>query len=95
MTSERSETTGEDMRQAQCPMCPAGTLREGTTTLTMERGEATIVFKEVPADVCDSCGEAFVDGDVSEEVYQQAKAAVEAGVQVDVRRYGSRPKPTA
>lgn len=90
MTSERSETD-----EAQCPMCPAGTLRKGTTTLTMERGEATIVFKDVPADVCDTCGEAFVGEDVSEEVYEQAEAAIEAGVQVDVRRYGSQPKATA
>ena len=95
MTSERSETTGEGACQAQCPMCPAGTLREDTTTLTMERGDATIVFKGVPADVCDSCGEAFVSEDVSEEVYKQAEAAIEAGVQVDVRRYGSQPKSTA
>ena len=95
MTSEKSEAVDEDTRKAQCPMCPAGTLREGTTTLTMERGEATIVFKSVPADVCDACGEAFVDGDVSEEVYQQAEEAVEAGVQVDVRRYDARTKSTA
>jgi len=53
----------------------------------MERGEATIVFKGVPADVCDICGEAFIGEDVSEEVYQQAESAVEAGVQFDVRSY--------
>lgn len=95
MTSERSEATDEGTREAQCPMCPAGVLRDGTTTLTMERGETTIVFKNVPADVCDSCGEAFVSEDVSEEVYQQAEAAVEAGVQVDVRRYGAQSKAAA
>jgi YgiT-type zinc finger domain-containing protein len=75
-------------------MCSAGTLREGTTTLTMERGEATIVFKDVPADVCDVCGEAFINEDVSEEVYEQAKVAVEAGAQFDVRYYTA-PEKTA
>lgn len=34
-------------------MCPAGTLQKGDTTVTMERGGATIVFKGVPTDVCD------------------------------------------
>ena len=82
MTSEKSETD-----DPQCPMCPAGTLREGTTTLTMERGEATIVFKDVPADVCDTCGEAYLDEDVSAAVYEEAEAAVEAGVQFAMRRW--------
>ena len=76
-------------------MCPAGTLQDGTTTLTMERDGATIVFKEVPADVCDTCGEAFVDGDVSEAVYEQAEEAVAAGVQVDVRHWRSQDKAPA
>jgi len=89
MTSERSKTD-----RPQCPLCPAGTLREGTTTLTMERGEATIVFKDVPADVCDTCGEAFVGENISEDVYQQAEAAIEAGAHFDVRYYKA-PQKTA
>lgn len=72
-------------------MCAVGTLQKasagGTTTLTMEQGEATIVFKDVPADVCDTCGEAFVGEDISEEVYEQAEAAIEEGAQFDVRRW--------
>jgi len=81
MTSERSKITPES-EDTQCPMCPAGTLRRGTTTLTLERGEATIVFKDVPADVCDTCGEAFIDEDVSADVYEKAEAAVEAGARM-------------
>ena len=92
MTFDRRKATAEG---AQCPMCPAGTLREGTTTLTMERDGATIVFKDVPADVCDSCGEAYLDEDVSAAVYEQAEAAVEAGVQFDVRRYDASAKAPA
>lgn len=91
MTIERGNPT----EGAQCPMCPAGTLKKGTTTVTMERDGATIVFKEVPADVCDTCGEAYLDEDVSNRLYRQAEDAVEAGVEVDVRRYDSRTEATA
>jgi YgiT-type zinc finger domain-containing protein len=62
---------------------------------TMKRGEATIVFKGVSADVCDTCGEAFIDEDVSEDVYEQAEAAVDAGVQFDVRYYKTPAKADA
>ena len=83
----------------QCSMCAVGTLQKasagGTTTLTMDRGEATIVFKDVPADVCDTCGEAFIDEDISEDVYEQAEAAIEAGAQFDVRYYKAAEKAAA
>jgi len=52
----------------------------------MERGEVTIVFKDVPADVCDTCGEAFIEEDVSEDVYEQTKAAVCAFLAVVLSR---------
>jgi len=76
-------------------MCPPGTLQEGTTTVTMERDGATIVFKEVPATVCDACGEAYLDEEVSQRVSRQAEAAVNAGVEVDVRRYDAQPEAPA
>jgi len=80
----------------QCPICSAGTLQEGATTLTMEHGEATMVFKGVPADVCRICGEAFVDDDICEDVYEQAQAAFESGVQFDVRQWtGTASDPIA
>lgn len=95
MASKRNEAINEGAHGTQCPMCPAGTLRGGTTTLTLERNGATIVFKDVPADVCDTCGEAYLDEDVSAAVYEQAEAAVEAGVQFDVRQWKKPQKAAA
>ena len=94
MTSEKNETTEPSAEGEECPMCLAGTLREGTTTITLERGEATIVLKEVPADVCDVCGEAYVDEELSAAAYEKAEEAVEAGVQFDVRRWKGAQKAT-
>lgn len=76
---------GGKTEKEQCPMCPAGMLREGTTTITMERDGSTIVFKSVPADVCDTCGEAYLYEDVSARVYDQAAEAVESGVEAEIR----------
>lgn len=89
------EVSSGRAESSQCPMCPAGRLQDGTTTLTMERGETTIVFKDVPADVCDVCGEAFLDEDLSAAVYEKAEAAVEEGVQFDVRRWKAPTKTAA
>jgi hypothetical protein len=47
----------------------------------------TIVFREVPALVCENCGEAFHDEAVTASLLQQAEQAALAGVEIDVRRF--------
>ena len=47
----------------------------------------TIVFREVPALVCENCGEAFHDEAVAAALLKQAEQAALAGVEIDVRRF--------
>jgi hypothetical protein len=47
----------------------------------------TLVFKGVPAQVCENCGEEYVDEDTTARLLQVAEEAARAGVQVDVREY--------
>lgn len=47
----------------KCVICKHGETRPGMTTVTLERGGATLVVKGVPARICGNCGEAYVDGD--------------------------------
>ena len=43
----------------KCPVCKNGDTNSGSATVTLERRGTTLVFKDVPADVCGNCGEAF------------------------------------
>ncbi len=45
----------------KCVVCKHGETRPGTTTVTLTRGETTLVVKGVPACVCSNCGEEYVD----------------------------------
>lgn len=71
----------------KCPICRHGETHPGTVTVPLERDGMTIVFRDVPALVCENCGEAFHDESVTETLLQQAEQAVTAGVQIDVRRF--------
>lgn len=72
----------------QCVVCKHGELREGQdTTVTLERDGATLVFKNVPACVCENCGEAYIDETITSQLLQEANRAVEAGVEIDVRHF--------
>jgi YgiT-type zinc finger domain-containing protein len=68
-----------------CTICKNGTTVAGYTTVTLERGQTTLVFKNVPAQVCATCGEAYVDEATTARLLEQAEAAVAAGVQVEIR----------
>lgn len=67
-----------------CPTCKNGTLKPGTTTVTLERTGALIIFKEVPADVCDNCGADFLSSETSKILYSKATEAIKNGAQVEI-----------
>ena len=71
----------------RCPICKHGQTNPGTITVTLERGGATVIFREVPAQVCDTCGEQYVDEKTTARLLVQAGDAARAGVQVEVRSY--------
>lgn len=70
-------------------ICRIGQLEPGTTTVTLERGDTTLVIKEVPALGCDTCGEGYTDGPTTDRVLEIGEQAAVQGVQGDVRRYVS------
>ncbi len=71
----------------QCVICKHGELDAGTTTVTLERDGVTLVFKDVPARVCENCGESYVDEAVTRQLLNEAGTAVNAGVEVDIRHF--------
>jgi YgiT-type zinc finger domain-containing protein len=73
----------------RCVICKHGETQAGRTAVTFERGGATLVIKSVPAQICDNCGEAYVDEGTTSQLLEIADEAVRAGVQVDVREFAA------
>lgn len=71
----------------KCVVCRQAETRPGATTITLQRGDSTYVVKEVPAQICPNCGEAYVDDKVTADVLRSAEDLSRAGAQVDIRRY--------
>jgi YgiT-type zinc finger domain-containing protein len=72
-----------------CSICRQGETHPGLTTVTLTRGDTTIVIKSVPADICDNCGEYYLDEVVSTKVLIQAEKAVAAQAEVEIIRYAA------
>ena len=71
----------------KCVICKYGETKRGTTTVTLERNTTTLIFKDVPAEICLTCGEAYVDECVTEHLLSIAEESARSGVQTEIRSY--------
>ena len=71
----------------RCVVCKQAEVSAGHTTVTLERDGLTLVIKNVPAQVCPNCGEAYVDETVTARLLHDAEATALAGAEVDIRQY--------
>jgi YgiT-type zinc finger domain-containing protein len=71
----------------KCVVCKQGEALPGVTTVVLQRGGATVVVNDVPARVCENCGEEYVDEKVAESVLAAADASARSGVRVEIRDY--------
>ncbi len=72
-----------------CSLCKHGDTRPGDVTVTLQRGEATVILKGVPAEVCENCGEYYLSEKTSEQVLARAEQAVKSGAEVKILRFAA------
>ncbi len=77
----------QEEKVLKCVVCKQGETREGTATVTLERNGMILVFRKVPAEVCEVCGEEYVAAQTTARLLAAAEEAARAGVQVDIREY--------
>jgi YgiT-type zinc finger domain-containing protein len=69
-----------------CPIC-GEELGQGLTTFTSDVNGSVVVVRDVPAQVCGSCGEAFISEEVTASLLELAREAGSSGVESVVRHY--------
>ena len=71
----------------KCIVCKHGETEPGQVTISVERGGAVVVIRDVPADVCATCGEEYLSAPVMKQLEAAVEQAQGAGVDVAVRHY--------
>lgn len=74
-------------KSMRCVICKHGQMAPGETTLAFTHGEATVVVKHIPADVCQTCGEPYIEGETSTQLLHLVREAFEVGLEVAVCHY--------
>ena len=72
-----------------CVICKNGEVRQGHATVTLQHSGCTIIFKDVPADICVNCGEYYLSETVTQEVTRRAVVAAGSGDEVTVLQYAA------
>jgi YgiT-type zinc finger domain-containing protein len=69
-------------------ICRNGETHPGGATFTLDRNGQTFLVRQVPARVCDRCGEASFDEDVAKRVFDAVAAgAIVSGTPRDGDRW--------
>jgi YgiT-type zinc finger domain-containing protein len=70
----------------KCPIC-GGTQKPAETTFSVDLGFGVVVIRQVPASVCEICGEELIHDEVAASLEQIVDQARERQRTVEVVRY--------
>lgn len=73
----------------RCTACKNGVTRMGTVTVSIDRDSTVVVVRGVPAEVCTTCGEEYLDAGVVKEIEIIVDGAQRAGIDVSVQNYSA------
>ena len=70
-----------------CVICKSGHYQDGFTTIVLTKKEAVVIIKQVPALLCDQCGDYILSSEISKQVLAIAERAYSQGSEVEIRRF--------
>lgn len=73
----------------KCAICKTGETGPGYANVVLQRGDATVVLKQVPADVCDNCGEYYLASETAQRTNEIADSAISHGAEVEIRQFAA------
>jgi YgiT-type zinc finger domain-containing protein len=80
--------TGHAGVSKPCPLC-GGQLSAQLATIPFVLGKTIAVIKQVPAEVCDSCGEPFLQAEATDAVTELLDNALASSAEVSVMTYSA------
>ncbi len=73
----------------KCSICKTGDTYKGKTTCTIEKVGSLLVFRDVEAEICDNCGEAYYTLETTNKIQLLATEAVKKGAEIEIVRMAS------
>jgi YgiT-type zinc finger domain-containing protein len=68
----------------ECVICKNQTTKQDFVTFTLERNGVIVVFKNVPATVCENCGNFYLTSETTKLLLDKASKSIEKGVEFEI-----------
>lgn len=73
----------------KCAICRNGHTADGLVTIVLDKEQTILVFKDVPAQVCENCGEEYLSAKTNKELLQLANDAIKRGISLELLKYAA------
>ena len=77
-------TKVKQFKVMECVICKNGAMKSGFVTFTLERDGVIVIFKNVPALVCDNCGDFYLTTETTKLLITRAQESLKKGVEVEI-----------
>ena len=71
----------------RCIACKKGSMAPGSVTVSVDKGTTVVVIRQVPAFVCTTCGEEYLEADVIKDIERIVKSAQDAGLNIAIQQF--------
>ena len=71
----------------KCAICNYGETQFGFTTIVLEKNGTTLLFRQVPAQICDTCGEEYISSETNQIILERATAEIDKGVSLELLNF--------
>ncbi len=73
----------------KCSICRNGHTENGFTSVILEQNNTTLVFKKVPAKICDNCGEEYISSEVNKKLLSHARDEINRGITLELLKFAA------
>ena len=73
----------------KCAVCKTCHTHPGVTIVTLQRDNTVVVIRDVPAEICEDCGEYYLSDAIARRVYADAEETAHRHVEVEIQRYAA------
>jgi len=79
----------KESKKLKCAICMNGETQKGHITVVLEKKNTTLVFKNVPAEICENCGEEYLSSETNADLLKKSNEAAKRGVDLELLRYAA------
>ena len=73
----------------KCAICRNGKTENGFATVVLEKNNTTLVFKNVPAQICLNCGEEYISSETNKALLSHARTELNRGITLEMLSFAA------